>query len=666
MDTHKLLYILPDVAYIAELLPGKKEHTFVVHSFRQINGEFIDDNEFIAKNVYKLFSKLDSQEYQVVLPDFLFTNTIVEVKETSESKVKEYIKQTLLPELDLSSETHVLKPFILNQYGEKSRIQLSAIEKSLVAPIVKGAADVKASLSSVTPLSWTIKSLISLEPSISVIQMGSRGYLALHYIGVDQANDASIDEIDTLSETIKTLRGGEPSIQTVYLLTNDLIEENLKEHLNGVIPVQQLTSSNNDSEMPSYVQQIIEAGMKSLSIAEYSVPTFALPKLSEVESFLERAEKATDSDTQSKSESDPENNDLSMTAVATSHISDLPEIGEEDDATTEDTADTAAKTVEDIKLPEIEENEEVQSTTAAAINVDTSSTTITDKTDLPKPTSLEIDTIGGISDTSTGPITMKAEVTELHLDDDIQKEVTQTDGNQNDKQTAESAISKQEEKPKESDIKDEEETDVDSETEISAPMIAKEFASDFSKEAKSGSNDNQKPVIKNKSSVQPMLKMFFISLSVFFITIAVGVGVGVGFLSLTTVSPSNQETETPEQVAEATPTPTPTPAPTPEPITIDPAKVSVLVVNATTKAGYAGETQDELTTAGFESVSARNARGTYDPGMYVLIDEDYENPDALLDFINESLNGSFEAAPADEKAVEDATNQYDVVVVLAE
>ena len=50
LNTQKLLYILPDLAYLAELLPGKKEHTFQVHSFKQYNGELIRDGKFIQGN----------------------------------------------------------------------------------------------------------------------------------------------------------------------------------------------------------------------------------------------------------------------------------------------------------------------------------------------------------------------------------------------------------------------------------------------------------------------------------------------------------------------------------------------------------------------------------------------------------------------------------------
>jgi len=51
LNTEKLLYILPDLTYLAELLPGKKEHTYTIQSFKQINGNFLDDNEFISANI---------------------------------------------------------------------------------------------------------------------------------------------------------------------------------------------------------------------------------------------------------------------------------------------------------------------------------------------------------------------------------------------------------------------------------------------------------------------------------------------------------------------------------------------------------------------------------------------------------------------------------------
>jgi len=749
-DTQKLLYILPDVAYIAELLPGKKEHTFSVHSFRQINGEFIDENTLISKNIDKLFTKLTPDSYTVVLPDFLFTDTIVEVRETSENKVKEYIKSTLLPELDLSSETHVLKPFILNQYGQKSRVQLAAIEKSLLAPIIKNARATNTTIEAITPLSWTVKSLISLEPSISIVQMGARGYLALHYIGIDQINDASIDDIDVLAETIRTLRGAEPSIQTVYLITNELIESKLKEQLNGVIPVQQLTNASNDSDMPSYIQQIIEAGMKSLSITEYAVPKFTPPKWAEVEAFANEdsgaaneAETADTADADEESAEDSEAalktngaestdeiaDELSMAAVATSHISDLPEIGEDpadDEAQDAEQADEVSneQTDEDETSNDETETESPSKNTAGTDLPKPSIQRDDESSDLPEPklpdlpeidsdtTSTDsslVETIvgagvktaastaavaavaseasgaGGAAGSGGGTI---SHITELDLEDadeSAEADIENID-HKDDKGDTETKDGASQEKS--THLSPSKETNSNKGL-ATAPSKKDTFETSATVAAsKSGDSPTAslvtetetrstapKPVIKNQSNVQPMLKMFFISVSVFVATVAIGVGIGLGFLALTTSSvpfqipflpglsgPTASPTPTP------TPAPTPAPTPTPEPTpAADPAEISVLVVNATTKAGYAGDIQEELETAGFEDVTARNARGEYETGLYLLLSEELEDPaSAILNLVEEATELSFTQGEESEKVVEDANDQYDVVVVLAE
>src|SRR5947207_766394 len=141
LNTKKYLYILPDSAYIAELLPAKKPHTFAIQAFRQINGEFINEDDFIEENIDKLIKKIDPEEYHLILPDFLFTNTIVDVVQTNEDEVKKYLKETLLPSLNLSKETHEIDTFILTQYQGKSKVQLSALEKSILTSIQKAAAE---------------------------------------------------------------------------------------------------------------------------------------------------------------------------------------------------------------------------------------------------------------------------------------------------------------------------------------------------------------------------------------------------------------------------------------------------------------------------------------------------------------------------------------------
>jgi hypothetical protein len=182
----KLLYILPDVAYTAELLPAKQPNSYAIHSFRQINGEFINEDEFISENLTKLLDKLEPGEYQVILPDFLFTNTILNVKATGQTQVTDYIKSELLPSLEIDKTTHQIETFVLTEHRGVYKLQLSALEKSLVKPLAQGMADRSLLVASVVSVSWALKSLISLEPSLSIVQLGEQLYLTQHYIGLDR------------------------------------------------------------------------------------------------------------------------------------------------------------------------------------------------------------------------------------------------------------------------------------------------------------------------------------------------------------------------------------------------------------------------------------------------------------------------------------------------
>ena len=277
LNTLRLLYIFPDVSYIAELLPSKRDHSFAIQSFHQINGQFVNQEGFIPQNINKLFAKLSKDKYQLILPDFLFTNTIVNVQETEDSRIAASIKNNLLPNLDISLKSHQIETTILTTVNTTTKVQLSAIEKSLLAPIKVFAKKHQVQIEHVAPLTWTLKSIISLEPSISLVQLGGAVYSGLHYIGVDQTNMAQLDDLEVMEETIKTLKGGEPNIQTIYLISNSLLEDKLKEVLSTTLPVQQLvTNRDKQSKIPSYVKYAIEVGAKTLMVDDYPVPKFLI------------------------------------------------------------------------------------------------------------------------------------------------------------------------------------------------------------------------------------------------------------------------------------------------------------------------------------------------------------------------------------------------------
>lgn len=288
----RLLYILSELAYIAKLVPAKKAHDFVLSDFRQINGEFLDENVLLEKNLAKLFSKLEDGSYKLVLPDFLFTTTIVNIEMDSEEEVKEHLKTKLLPELGINDQEYYLDTTVLSNYKGSFKVQLTALEKSVVAPLAKVLKDhSKVKIEAISPLSWTSKSIISLEPSVAILQMGNHLFLAEHYIGVDQCYSVEVAEAANFADTVQTLKGAEPSLQTVYLLTNSLVDDALKEKLKETLPVQQLADLASENEkMPSYVRQIIEASAKTFSIKEFLLPQFILDKDYEVKAETAKKE----------------------------------------------------------------------------------------------------------------------------------------------------------------------------------------------------------------------------------------------------------------------------------------------------------------------------------------------------------------------------------------
>lgn len=638
LNTQKLLYILPDVAYVAELLPGKKEHTFTVQAFRQINGEFIDEDEnFIAENIEKLFSKIEPETYHLIVPDFLFTNTILDVNDTNESKVKQQIKDELLPKLEITKDSHEIETFSLTTYNGVTKIQLTALEKSVLDPIVVAANAHKVTIEHISPLTWTIKSVISLEPSISVLQIGSMVYVAQHYIGVDQCSFSKVDEIENVAEAIKTLKGTQPSIQTVYLLTNQLVEEKLKEHLSNILPLQQLSSAKEgDDQMPSYVKHIIESGMKTLDIPDFPVPSFGLPKAPQGEVNISKT--SGDDDIEEveapvlvppvapKTETPPEAKPLEVDSKTETKPDDEP-------ASDSDDEDAPVSKPSTPVAPAII----VPPAAGAAISMSTPST---EESEVKSASTLE--SAKAVEPTEPAkPITTTAAES---LDDEPKTAVPETGSSVKDDDATIASLAGHH-------------SDTGDITEAKPTSTAAPSST-------SSTTPDARPVIKNKAEGGNLMKMAFVSLTVFALTVAIGIGIGYGWLSLnkkedpavTTSAPS------PSPVASLPPVATQSASPSASAsASIDKATFKILVVNATTTPGYAGTTSNKLKAAGFTQVTAGNAQGDYEPGFYILLAQN--NPSTVSTLSEASdLDLTYQSG----KTTEDPSNQYDAVIVLAE
>lgn len=586
----RLLYILSELAYIAKLVPAKKAHDFVLSDFRQINGEFLDENVLLEKNLAKLFSKLEEGSYKLVLPDFLFTSTIVNIEMNDEEAVKEHLRAKLLPELGINDQDYYLDTTVLSNYKGSFKVQITALEKSVVAPLAKVLKDLpKVKIEAISPLSWTSKSIISLEPSVAILQMGNHLFLAEHYIGVDQCYSVEVAEAANFAETVQTLKGAEPSLQTVYLLTNSLVDDAIKEKLKETLPVQQLSDLASENEkMPSYVRQIIEASAKTFSIKEFLLPQFILDKDYELKAEVDK-----------KEDKDDEMDNLVKPAVVGEAVLPSPI-----------TIPATSQTEVVVESLDDEDESEEESKDQA-------------KVELSKEVEVEVEKTA----------------------DSIKKSVeTET------KMAIEVPVKN-------------EEKEVDFSQFANLAIDPSVF--DKSKKEEKGETKMQdlpeKKLIKNQDDGSSVAKMIFIGFLSFVVTIALGVGIGLAYLQWT----NHQESTKPMVEVEPSPTPvaevTATPTPLPE---INKADYKILVVNATTKAGYASTVANKVKTAEFTSVTPQNAKGIYEEGDYLLVKEDNPTNQALLKELETATGLSLTLSTEISKEV--SGDAYNAVLVLGQ
>ena len=649
LNTKKILFILPDVAYSAELLPDKKPLTFSIQSCIQVNGSLIKDTELNVTNLSKLFAKLDTGEsYQVILPDSLFINTIKTIEQTGDAKIKQELKETILPELGIATETHEISSTVLNELRGKTRVQLSAIEKKLLAPLRVVASDAKVIIEQIAPLSWALKSIVSLEPSVVVLQLGANLYGSLHYIGVEQCFSASTENIKEIVDAITKLKKAEPSIMTCYLVSNELVESELKAGLKQVLPIQQMTESSKDqNKLPAAVSTIIEEATRTIAIADYPVPQFALdkPSIQEVEKYaaaLSSAEAApTTGDampdaTRDETAQDEADQALPKPAVLATN----PTVASEDIS---NKTDDTEKSGEDSP-----ESDDSKDTSPKAIAGATPAVT-------PVVAAVSGATASGVS--ASTPVSTAEPVGVISST--VKNESKPT------------AAAQQQDAPPVGVI-----NPVGSST--SEPAIdLRQFAG-----AQSGAATTSQPVkaapIHNKS--RSMTKMIIITLLVFIGTVAFGVGIGYLVLNYTS-KPADTK-----PIIEVQPSPTRVPEVTPDTATDSAAtssassatssavtdkeatttvtatmgKMRLLVVNATTKAGYAGQIKDKLTAAAFTSITAANAKGTYTATTDLVYMK--KSDDEALTAMEKATGLSLTVDDAAKQ--EDPQGSYDAIIVL--
>lgn len=626
LNTRKLIYILPEVCYVAELLPTKKPHTFAIQSFRQINATFMEDEELLVENVKKLFRKLEPETYTLVLPDFLFTNTIIDVSESSEAGVRDYLLTKLLPSLGLSKETHQLETFILTQHKGKTKVQLSGLEKSVLGPVFPVAEERGVVIEAICPLSWTLKSVISLEPSLSAVELGAHLYIAQHYIGVEQSTFFPTSELGNVIEAVRTLRGAEPNLQTLYLLTSPETGEEIKAKLKQRIPLQQLAEDEVSMDgLPAHLKTAIEAAAKTLDITDYPVPRFKLEKYEG-----EGAPSAAAAETPEEDEEEIPAPTKTEPALQEPSIEIFEEsLGEEEEEPLPAPAPTlpVATTHLTVVAAEIDESPET----------DESGESIGESDELEEKEESTAESLTLENQPSTTQFVDRDLGEELdELEDDPLTDLT-------------GGLSKA---PEANDWLEDDEPEAKPVPEM-APIRETQPV-------------RERPVIKNKNSTSSMIRMIGISIAALVITVLVGVGAGFALLQNSGNSALTQGiTPSPKAspIAQVSPSPAVSPSPSASPsAALAKDKVRILVVNATGVTGKAGGVKTKLTSAGYKNVGTGNAQGTYQKGNFLLMDTQDQAFLAQLQK-DSALTVSF---GTEKKSAEDTAGNYDVVLVINE
>ncbi|MDR0463216.1 MAG: hypothetical protein LBG64_03290 [Pseudomonadales bacterium] len=688
IGTKKLLYILPDLAYNTELLPGKKDGEFVVHSFHQVNGEFMDKDNLLLENLKKLFEKIEPEEYTLILPDFLFADTIVSIPETTDVKIATYLKDKLLPSLGVSTLTHETKITILMQRQSESKVQFTAFEKELSDTLAEALYGKNIKISGILPLSWTIKSVVSLEPSVSVIQIGTKLYLAEHYVGINQTNSDSLDNVEHIIETITTLKGADPNLQTVYLLTNILTEEKIRSSLAKVLPVQQLTLPGDENlQMPSYVKQIIEAAGQTIADKNFPLPYFSISNKT-VKTEVEATPVVVADDLKVET-AEVVKEEKEVEVVDTPEV----EIEEEDTTITIDSTDvenvtgtiasaatsaTIAKgaviAAETATLTaDINSNEETGGLEVDNIKIDRNflpTDEVSEKTEVKSsPEAIKVSTINTTVDTKLPDADMQTTTTKTEI----------SDGEKTSSETVSVTKVKPKAVPLDKEVEkiDNAPTEEDANLKKFAPdttdkSTKKEDAQEEKKVDKKEKKDAEHTKSKKKGSMADFFKKLLLFILIFALTIAIGLGVGFGILHFMGAND--------EEIVVATPTPTPEEVVEPEieieveeeatdsaeleeeEEEIDLAEVRVLIVNATDIAGHAGITRTALVSGGLTAanVSTGNAAGTYTSTDNLVLMPVRNN--ALIAELEEASGLTLAYATGFD--VEADADDYDAVIVL--
>lgn len=637
----KILILLPNLAICAELLPTKKPHSYSIATLSTHSLEVMQKGGFNILALEKIFSTLEKDgSYHLILSDSLFTQTIQTINAESDSAIKEEIKSKILPALDLSTNTHFLVPTVLNQHKGATRVQLTAIEKELLLPLRVIAGKHSIDLNSLTSLSWSIKSMITLEPSVSVIELEGILYIAQHYIGVENCASFNHLELKSAGALISSFKKSEPSTMSVYAISSAEVASNLRDLIKLELPLQKMNEATQASESDEVTTCLLETIAKTISITDFPVPYLQLPKATglEIKEYL-AVNSATDSS-------------FKNSVTINQAVNDIKENkGEIMPAQANTDSKKEMEVVQNEESAKEEEGLKIKTSSSTPVVAPNSSEP------LPKPTAVTT----SISENLQSSPQNNSIANNENINSEAQPSINTTSIGQ--KLNSSSST-------------------------VQTGIDLTQFAG-----GQLGSSSQQLKPVQNNDGGKPMMRMIIVMVVALVVTVSLGVGVGMYITNQAKkdatptpvvsvqpepeieevaidedASPSTDASESAQASGSATATTSATKANTANKATAsatqtDVKKSKILVVNATGRAGLAGTVKDTLTKAGFTNTSTGNAKGTYEEkGNFVFV----KGEDAsIVDFLEDATKLTL-TLNEDLGKVEDPQGSYAVVIVLNE
>jgi hypothetical protein len=615
-STH-LAYLFPSVAYLLELVPAKGTTNFQVQNVREIRGSFCTDGAWQAENIKKLASKLDTAQYTVALPDTVFQQYVFEVEAGSEAEAHKKALRHMREAYEIDDAITFCHLFLLSTHRGKYTFQLVSLPQAAARLFYDALSPQSDHIKAITPLSWLMKAFVSLEPSLTLAQVGQDVSVARHYIGIDRTFSGATTQPTALAEYLKSQKIEDAQLQTLYLIADEETERLVKKDLNKIIPIQQLITGDEAVEgLPASVKFLAEQAARTLSLTELRLPLIKVEELEQAATNDPEELTALSSPT-NRSSSETSEDDASPMSKASLPAPTLPNPGAAPSTVLADTTPpTLSKAAGGPTLhSESLDLDTLPSTPPAIVTLDEPE----EVSEVSSPQPSFYDKVHTSSQPSVSP--------SKGIDDaELESAVSETLG----------------------------------QTTRSVPPISH---SSTSSATAASTPPSSKIIIQNSNDASELLKIIGLTVGVIIVTVIAGLGIGYALLSFS-LSPQQIAVEpvgspSPSSSPSTPVSPSPSPSPSAEPVAKD--KLQVLVVNATTTAGKAGKYKTLLEQAGFKNISVGNAKGKYEPGTYFLMK-------AESSALKTELDKALSVTGTIQKSVktEDAAEQKDLVIVIAE